>query len=151
MAFLYNTTEEKQSVKAVGNWFEFKPGQIKLMNDDIGSFIVKDKKEHGIVALPQEFEEPAYKESEEGKAILAAKKAEGLNNYIDHLRMIVSNNIVSLRRDLEQANIKTDPTVMASDGELKALQLLSKYQANQDDAAKIRSEQMKELLKQIGK
>ena len=151
MAFVYNATNEQQDIKIFGNWFSFKPGQIKALDDKLAHGLCVDKKEYGIVGLPAEFEELEYRNSEEGKAILEAKKEEGIANYINHLRSIVMNNQVSLRKDLAMANMQLDPAVLATKGEMKAVEMLAKYQRGKDDVAQKNAEKFKELLKEADK
>lgn len=149
MPYLMNCTNEEQSVKAVGNYFTFKPGQIKpIVSDDIAHFIVVDKKEHGIVRLPQQFEDDAdFKTTPEGKAILEKKKEEGMTHYLDHLRYIAKNLNISIRRDLEMANIKVDPLVYASEGEKKAIRLLAKYAKSGDEKDIAERDELNKILK----
>lgn len=147
---LYNCTNEPQTVKALGNWFSFKPHQVKSVQDNIGRFIATERQINGIMSLPEEFEDPEYKTTEEGKAKLAAIEEAGLKAYLGHLRSVIYNNQVSLRQDLEKANIKADPAVFASEGELEAMRLLAKYQSREEDAAQKKADEVKELMKQVG-
>lgn len=150
MAFVYNATEEEQSFKAAGNWFTFKPKQIKNMNDDIATFIALNRKEHGVVVLPQEFEDLDYKNSEEGKKVLEKMTAQGVDAYISGLRAIIANNQVSLRQDLEKANIKADPAAFASDGEIAAMRLVKKYNDKKKDMEQEKINEVANLMKEIG-
>ena len=147
---IMNCTNEEQSVKALGNWFTFKPGQIKSMNEDIAKFIGEMRKENGLMILPESCEDVEYRNSEEGKAELEKIKEEGVNHYVRALRALIYNNQVSLRQDLERADIKVDPAVFASEGELKAMELVAKYQKHKDDADQKKIDRVKELVKQVG-
>ncbi len=150
MALVYNTTEETQTIKIFGNYFTFKPGSQKNLEEKIAHNITTDKKEFGLVRLPVQFEEDAgFKDTAEGQKIMAEKRQEGLANYINHLRFIVANNQLSLRRDLEMKNIKADPAVYASEGEINAMKLLVKYQKQAEDSAQNQVDLVKELTKQI--
>lgn len=150
MALLYNTTLEEQHVKALGNHFTFKPGQIKMFQDNVAHWIATMRREQGIVSLPAEFEDPEYKESEEGKKALATAKAEGIKNYLEFHRKIVYNNQKSLKQDLEMANLKVDPATLATDGELESMRLVAKYQALKSDDEQKKVDEVKELMQQIG-
>lgn len=150
MGLIYNTTNEQQSVKAFGNWFTFKPKQMKMIDDKLSHFLATEKKEYGLVALKEDFGDPTYLQSPEGQAELAAKENEGVKNYIAHHRSIIYNNQVSLRKDLETANLKIDPATLASDGEIKSMEIVAKYQQQEDDAAQKRVDRVKDLMKSVG-
>jgi hypothetical protein len=145
-----NATNEKISVKALGNWFEFKPKQVKNMEQKIGHFLITERRENGLVALPDSFEDPEYKNSPEGKAELATIEQRGIEAFCDSLRKRIYNNQVSLRMDLERANIKADPSAFVTEGELEAMRLLAKYQTAKDDSAQKKQDEVKELMKKIG-
>jgi hypothetical protein len=148
MALCYNTTDEEQSIKIFGNWYAFKPGQIRNLNDNVAHFIETDRKETGIVTLPEQFDDSEYKASSEGMAELAARRQSGLKHYLDFHRKIVYNNQVSLRQDLERSNIHADPAVFASAGEMKSMEILAKYKAKEKDEEQLRIERVKELMKE---
>lgn len=150
MPLIYNTTEETQSTKAAGNWFTLKPGQTKMVNDNIAHFISQERRETGIVVLPVEFDEPEHRLTDEGKAQMLALKEEGIRSFVAGLESRVRNNQVSLRRDLERANIKVDPAIEASSGEMEAYKLLAKYKKSGEDQVQKRKDEVAELLKQIG-
>lgn len=149
MGLVMNTTNEVQKTKVFGNYFEFKPGQIKSLEDRISHFIVTERRTQGFVGLPEEFSDPSFAATEDGKKVLAFKKKEGLESYLQSLRERVNNVEVSLRRDLEQKNIKADPRVFASDGEIEAYELLAAYQKGQNDEAEKKLKRLEELEKKI--
>lgn len=151
MGFIYNPTTEPAHVIAFGNHFTMKPGQIKNFQDHISDFLASERGEFGLVSLPDAFEDPEYQKSEEGQAIMAAKKAEGIAARIRKLKEIVYNNQVSLKQDLEIRNLKVDPRTLASDGELAAMVELAKYQDAESDEAQKKVEKIKALEKKIGK
>lgn len=146
MAIVYNSTNEQQDIKIYGNWFSFKPGQIKSIDDKLAHGICTDKKEHGIVALPVEFEDLEYRNTPEGQAALAAKREEGLSHYLGKLRSLVANNTVSLRQDLARANMQLDPSILVSSGELAAAKILAKYQQAHTDVAQKQADEFKKLV-----
>jgi hypothetical protein len=150
MAWIMNATAEEQRVKAFGNYFTFKPKQIKVIDDNLAAFLNAERKYQGMVSLSEKFEDPQYRDSPEGKQEILTKEAEGLDAYISHLRALVYNNQVSLRQDLEKANLKVDPAALASEGELEAMKLLAKYQRNQEDARQKKVDMVKELMKTVG-
>lgn len=146
-----NCTQEEQTFKALGNWFTFKPGQIKNMQDNIALYIRSEKKMYGLAILPDAFEEPDYRDSEEGKAELDRVRQEGLRPYLTFHRDVIRNNQVSLRMDLEKANIKADPAIYASDGEIYSMELMAKYKKWEENQAQKKADHVKDLLKVVGK
>lgn len=151
MPLVMNATQEDQSFKAFGKWFSFKPLQKKLMSEDMAMFISQQRRENGMVVLPADFEDPSFELTEEGKAVLEKKKSEGIKNYVDHHRDIIYNNQVSLRKDLERQGNKVDPAVEISDGELKAMEIVARYQKQKEDSTQKKVDHVKSLLKDIEK
>lgn len=151
MPLIMNTTNEVQKVKAFGNWFEFKPKQIKPMREEIADFISQDRGYQGMVLLPDSFEDLDYRQSEEGKSKLKELEKQGISTYVTHLRSIVYNNQQSLRQDLAQAEMNIDPATLASDGELEAMRLVAQYQSKKDDEDQKKVDEVKELMRKIGK
>ena len=150
MALIFNATNEVQKTKALGNWFEFKPKQIKQMTDDIAHFLAVERGDLGLVGLPEEMEDPEYRSSPEGKAALAEKEQQGIDKYIQALRAVIYNNQVSLRQDLDKANQKVDPAALASAGELQAMRIVAAYQSKKDDAEQKKVDEIKDLIKKVG-
>lgn len=144
-----NATNEKISIQALGNWFEFKPKQVKNLTHNLAMFIITERREKGLVHLPDAFEDPEYKNTPDGKAEFALVEQRGIDSFCEALRRRIFNNQVSLRQDLEKGNMKIDPAVLASEGELEAMRLLSKYQQKDDDTAQKKADEVKELLKKI--
>lgn len=148
MPIVYNPTTEVVKVQAFGNYFAFNPGQMKVMQPDIAQFLSIDKAYLGFVTLPEEVLED--KEAPESKRLIEEAKKIGINNRISHLKRIITNLEVGLRRDLEMANIKTDPLKYATEGELAAYRELAKYKSTQEDEGKKRAEEIEELKKVLG-
>lgn len=150
MAVIFNASNEQVHTQAFGNWFLFKPKQIKIMQDHIVDFLAQNRREDGFIALPLAFEDPNYQTTPEGKAALKSAETEGVSARIKKLMWIVNNNKQSLKNDMRMRNMDGDPLELASDGELEALELLFKYKsAGQDEAAQ-RVERAKELEKKLG-
>lgn len=149
MGLIFNASAEDQHFVVFGNHFNLKSGQIRNFEDKIAHFIQTERRYLGLVDLPEEFTDVAHKESEEGKSLLAEKRREGIDARVQHLRSVIYNNEVSLRQDLEKANIKADPKVFASKGEVAAYRELVKYQKTQDDEASAKVDELKSLEKQI--
>jgi hypothetical protein len=152
MPIVMNATNEEVSIKVAGNWFSFKPGTKKNMNESIARFIQIDRKDSGLCVLPLEFEEDAdFEKSAEGKAILEQLKADTIRQYLDKYKAVIYNNQVSLRQDLEQKNLKIDPAVMATEGEINALKIVAKYKVLEKDADQVKLEEVKKLLEETKK
>lgn len=150
MPLVMNSTHEEQSIQAYGNWFTFKPGQIKIMDDKYSTFIGEKRAYLGFVVLPAPLEEDEFKQSEEGIKVLESTRAKGIENYLVHLTSIYRNNVDSMRQDLKMKNIDTDPRLLMSDGELKAVELLAKYADLKEDHQKQRADKVAELEKKLG-
>jgi len=131
---LYNTTDIDQSIKAFGNWFNWKPGQIRNVQDHFGRFIHTDKKEYGVVELSEAFEDPTYKDTEEGKRILEEKRIEGRTNRVRFIQQILHNETVSLKIDLEKAGQKVNPDVFMTPQVAAMYDELLAYKREKDDA-----------------
>jgi hypothetical protein len=151
MGLVMNASCETQVFKVFGNVFTLKPGQIKMFQDNISQEIAISRRSFGLVQLPEEFTDPEFARSEEGKKLLLAKKAEGIQNRVQYLKTIVYNLQVSLKNDLDKANLKVDPRALASEGEIAAMEELAKYQDNEEDEKHKKLERVKELEKKLGK
>lgn len=152
MPAIFNSTNEEQHVTVFGKHFTFKPKQIKVMNESVGKYLATNRMEQGIIGLPDQFEEDRnYQDTEEGKQTLAELEARALEAYLAFHRAIVANNQVSLRADLERANLKTDPATLASKGELASARIVASYQRSKEDVAQKRADEMKKLVTEIKK
>lgn len=152
MPIVLNATSEEVSVKIAGNWFSFRPNQKKVLTESIARFIEMDRKDSGLCVLPPQFEEDAdFEKSPEGKEAIDKAKADAIKHYLDKYRAVIHNNQVSLRQDLEMKNLKVDPAVMATDGEVAAMKIVAKYRALEKDADQAKLEEVKKLLEQTKK
>lgn len=153
MALVMNASAETANFKVYGNHFSMKPGQIKTFQDHVARFIaITDTTRNlGLVTLPDDLEDLDYRQSEDGKRTLDEKRKEGIDNRVSCLRQIIYNNQVSLRQDLERANIKADPRVYASLGEVKAYEELAGYQIHKEDEDKKKVDRIKALEAKINK
>lgn len=154
MPVIANATQEIVTVKVAGNYFTFKPEQRRVIhNKDIANFIEMDLKHSGLAVLPElmtEDEEVTPEELEQRKLEAQPKidaiLEEALNRYVAHHRQIIANNQIHMRRDLETANIKADPAVFASQGELDSMRLVAKYQKRAEDAEQSKIDEVKKLM-----
>lgn len=145
MGLVFNASAEDQHFVVFGNHFTMKAKQIKNFEDRISNFIMTERRDFGLVTLPDEFSEPEFKTSEEGQRILSEKEKEGIDARVKHLRAVIYNNEVSLKQDLERANLKVDPKVYASSGEVAAYKELAKYRRAQDDRDQAKVDELKQL------
>lgn len=159
MPVVINATQEKITLVLQGNYFTWEPGKEKIMrNPEIAKFIQTNKNDYGLAVLPDlkgdeeevsEEEMAARKEAYEAQKVIECEQA--LDRYIKRLRGVIHNNQVSLRRDLDQANMKADPSAYVSDGELEAMRLVTKYMKRADDVEAARAEEVKKLMGQVSK
>lgn len=162
MAKVWNPTEEPVTTKIFGSYFEFKPNSMKtITNEHIAKFIESNRKETGLVVLPPQFDPLAedlyiegYEKTPEGKAALAEKRKEGIQNLINFHTQIIYNNQVSLRNDLVHKDPHTDPVklaaINASQGELESMRLVAKYQKLRLDGNDAQVKEVEKLMDQIG-
>lgn len=150
--FIYNPLEKEVKCKAFGNWFNFAPGKYKLMRHEFASWLAQEKKYLGLVTLGEEFSDPAYVSTEEGKTALEAKRQEGINNRVRHLKAQVDNLNHSLINDLRAKDMTVDPNTAfnyATDGDLEAMDELFTYQKAQKDKSKERADAAKLRMRQL--
>lgn len=159
---VYNPTEEEITTTINGNFFSWKPGQIKQMRKLQAEFVGTNRIETGLMVLddprfiPAEQESyiPGFDKTAEGKKVLEPLKEKGIRNLIDHLMFIIRNNQISLRQDLGNKYPTGDSAKMAAanatPAELNAMRLVAKYkQKNKDNAAK-QVDEVEKLMQEIG-
>ncbi len=159
MALVVNATQEKITLVLQGNYFTWEPGKEKVIrNPELVKFIQTNKNDYGLAVLPDlvgEDEDVSPEELAERRAqakeIREVECEAALDRYIKRLRTVIANNQISLRRDLEQKNIKADPSAYASDGELEAMRLVAKYQKRAEDAQAAKMAEVKKLMEQVNK
>lgn len=150
MALVVNGTPDLQTVMVFGKHYEFKPGEIKAVDENVAFFLETKCSEQGLKSLPKEFEHDfEYRSSSEGKKIIEEKKKEALAAYADGLRLRVYNVQDSLARDMKTANIQADPWAFASKGEMEALEKLTSLQKLEKDDEKAKVEKAKKLTEQL--
>lgn len=143
MALVLSTAMEKVKVQALGNWFDFAPGQIKVLNDNLAQFLVTDKAYMGFVALPEVvLEDPTSEEAAKAKE---AAMLLGRTRRIEYLKRVIYNLEISLQKDIDIKGLKTSASTYATDGELNAYRELAKMQAVNEDASQKRAEEIARL------
>lgn len=159
MAVTINATQETITLKLRGNFFSWKPGQKKVIRDEeLAHFIMTERSDSGIAVIadlmtdeedvsPEELEQRRLDNAGAEEAAIEG----ALDRYVKKHRQVVANNQISLRRDLEQANIKADPAVFASTGELESMKLVAKYQKRAEDAEANKIAEVKRLMEQVNK
>jgi arginyl-tRNA synthetase len=148
--YIMNALDKEVTTQAFGNHFSFKPGQIKRMRQSLGDFLSREKGYMGLVEVSERlYDDKEYRDSEEGQREISAKREEGINKRVSHLQKVIHNLQVSLRQDLDQADIKADTYAFASDGEIQAMEELHKYQVRHEDANKARIEKARNLERKL--
>lgn len=147
-----NCTAEEQQIKALGSWFKFAAGSKKVMRSDLARWIGDQKKDQGLICLPERFNDDEYFNSEEGKTEFLRFKKIGLDGYIAALTRRANNGLISLKNDLDKVNVKIDILRAITPGEAEAIKLLNKYQTQEQDESAKNADELRELLKntQIG-
>lgn len=142
---IYNPLPTKVTVQAHGSWFEFNPGQIKVIhNESIGIHLTTQKAYMGLVEVPDMVLENA--DSPEAKEAKAAAKERGISNRISELRKVIENLEVGLRKDLSHKYGRDiDPNLYASEGEVRAYKELKALKAVTEDAAATRAAEIAKL------
>jgi Skp family chaperone for outer membrane proteins len=147
MALVMNAHVREVKVQVFGNWFTFKPGQVKPMNEDVAKFLTMDRAYMGFVGLPEIcVDSPDSPEAKEAK--IEALKA-GRAAVIANLERQRTNLEVSLQRDLDMTGHKTDATKLATPGDMEMYRQLAEYkQMEADEHAKQHAEiaKIKETL-----
>ena len=152
MAIVWNPTQDHVEVKIVGKYFTFGPGKKKVMQDNIAHFISTDRKESGLTVLPPEFEEDAdYEKTTAGQEIMERLKEDSITHLVNHHRRIIANNQVSLKQDLDKANLKIDPSALVSKGEIESMRIVAKYQRAKQDTEQVKMDEVKKLMQEINK
>lgn len=146
---IFNAGNKDVSTRVFGNYHTIKAGQIKNFQEDIERFMTVDRGYLGLVSVPEEFNDPEYRNSEQGRAELLEKRKEGVAKRIAHLQSVIHNETVSLKQDLEIANIKIDPLMLASKGVEDAMIELRDYQYNKNDEEKLKVERLRKLERQM--
>lgn len=160
MAIIWNPTKETISTRMQGAWFTFKPDVKKTMDDAKCRFIESERKDTGLVVLPDQFDPQSeayvehYDKTPEGTATLEQKREEGIRNLLDYHREIIRNNQVSLRRDLAHkypdGDSKRLTALEMSKGEIESLQLIAKYQKSKMDGNEAKINEISKLLDLVG-
>lgn len=144
-----NCTNEEKTICVRGQYFRFKPGMEKIMRNEFADLIGQIKLQDGFIALPERFNDPEYAKSEAGEAEKRTLIEAGRERFIETLKARVVNSTVSLKKDLDQQNIKIDPMKLWSTQEKENLRLYKKYQDEKTAANTNDETELQDLLKQV--
>lgn len=148
MAHLILCTDVKPvTVQAFGNWFSFKPGQVKSMDPRLVDFLTMDKKSYGFIALPDICGDDP--DSEEAKAAKAEAFVEGRKNIVKELERTIHNLEVSLQKDYDLAGMKVSAVHMEGAAHLPVYRHLAEFkklEAASNEASINELEQLKGLI-----
>lgn len=138
MPFVYNGTNRERSVCAQGNWFTFKPKQIRnIASSNLALFLTSNLAHEGLVRLSDDFEDPSYGSTAQGKKEMEEAGDRANNARINFLQGLVNNELVSLKSDLARTNNQSDPKSFMSAGMVENMKELasmkSKAQADKKD------------------
>lgn len=147
MALVMNASATAQEVQVFGKYFTFAPGQIKQMQESHVAFLTSRKAYLGFVDLPETLEDLEFKASKEGQKIIADAKARGVASRVQHLNQVRDNELISLKQDLEQANIKGDVRAWMSKGAVNAMKELATYRAKNQDTESNKIKEIEALEK----
>lgn len=147
--YIFNALDKNVKFKALGNHFDMKPRQIKRFNADMGNWIAKERGYYGLVAIDIRFEEPEFKLSEEGQALLEEARLEGVRKRAAHLKMNYDNDVISVSQDLNMMDMKIDPLSLLSDGAIENMKELQSIQRQSNDREKIRLETARALSRSL--
>lgn len=150
MAVVMNCLDESQTIRVGGNDFYFKPREIKYFyQEKLAYIIANERKEYGFIGLPEELADKEAREAPAAKALIEDLRKKGVEAFCTKLRNQIYNLQVSLKKDLDMSNLKMDPRVLASKGDLQAMELLLKYQSKHEDADQERINKIKDLEKKL--
>lgn len=159
---VYNPRDEEITTTIYGNYFTWKPGQVKQVKADIAKFVNMSRKELGLQVvedprfIPAESERyvPGFDKTDEGKKVLEPLKEKGISNFVEHLMEVIRNNQVSLRQDLANkyptGKSENLAAAFASQGEIEAMRLVAKYKSKSKDNLAKQVEEVNKLMEKVG-
>lgn len=148
---IYNPLNKESHVRVFGNNFTLKPQEIKMFQPAFAEFISRDKQETGLVALDDRFLDPHFKETDEGKEVLAEAAKQGIRNRVQYLERVYHNETASLQQDLDLKNMKTNPAVFMSDHTLELLRELKEYDQQKQNESKEKAKEVAKIKRDLGR
>ncbi len=162
LVYVWNPTEEEVNTKIHGSWFSWAANQKKVLyGEEKAQFIEQNRKETGLVILPNAFNPQSdeyvegYEQTPQGKAVLAEKREQGINNLIEYHLGIVRNNQVCLAQDFTRhygspETGKQMAKYEASPGEVNSMRIVSKYKRKSNSNAQRKAEEIDKIMQEIG-
>jgi len=151
MPVILNAADREKNVCAQGNWFYFRPRQIKIIaSEPLAHFFTSNLAYEGFVQLTDKFEDPEYKKTAEGKEEYEKAVEKGMNSRIAFLQYIINNELISLKQDLAHKNDASDPRSYVSKQMVEQMKELAQYKEKLSQAHKEHVAQIEELEKKIG-
>lgn len=147
MAMVISTDLEPVKVQAFGNWFEFKAGQTKNMQDGIADFLGQYKREMGFVVLPSVCEEDP--DSKEAKAAKEEALSSGRRNIVQALTRLRANFETSTQKDIDRSGEKRSYYTEAEPVHKEMYRRLALFQSTAQDAVKNQEDEIKKLQAQL--
>ncbi len=147
MAVVFSTDLEPVRVQAYGNWFEFKPGQIKPMQDNIADFLCTSRRDKGFVSLPDTyFDEPNSPENQRLKeqAIMTGRTA-----IVAELKKCRHNFEVSTQRDIDKLGEKRSFMTEAQPVHKEMYRRLGLFKNAERDFVDETADEIKKLIEKI--
>jgi ABC-type sulfate transport system substrate-binding protein len=145
MPLVMNASSKEQTVQVHGAWFTFAPNQIKEMNENKVFFLATNKAYMGFVSVPDELADISFRQSKEGQEMEAKARMQGIASRVKHLEQVRDNELIGLKRDLEQKNIQADVRAFLSEGCIAAMEELVSYKTRKADDTAKKIERVKEL------
>lgn len=147
MAVVLCTDLEPVRTQAYGNWFEFKPGQVKPMQDHIADFLCSNRKSQGFIALPESFlDDP---KTADNQRALAAAYAEGRKAIVTELRKLRHNFEVSTQKDIDISGEKRSFMTELQPCHKEVYRRLALFKNAESDQAARDEEEIKRYMEQI--
>lgn len=150
MPMIFNATEREKNVCVQGNWFYFRPRQMKnISSESLSQFFVSNLAYEGFIRLSDKFEDPDYKKTAAGKEEYDEAVEKGMAARVTFLQYIINNDLVSLKQDLERKNDKSDPRSYMSKQMIAQMEELAQYKEKLSQANKEQIAQIQELEKKL--
>lgn len=150
MPFIMNALETPVHTQAHGKWFQWKPSQIKeIQNNELAMFFTQHRGEEGLVGISDHIME-LDKSSVEYISYIEDRRKEGVQQRINKLDSIIRNLTESLKFDLETKGMSNvNPLSFASKGELAALKERASLQQYEQSRQMNTVEEVKKQLEII--
>lgn len=147
MAAVISTDLEPVRTQAYGNWFEFKPGQVKVMQDHIAEFLCFNRKTQGFVSLPEAYLEDIH--SAENKKLKDEAVMRGRTAIVDELKRMRHNFEVSTQADIDKSGEKRSFMTEANSSHKEMYRRLALFKNAERDFVDAQGDEIRKLIEQI--